>query len=42
MGEKEVQAFVDAGLLMDRPRDVFNRPTLVITEAGRQWHKQNW
>jgi hypothetical protein len=42
MGENEAQQFVDAGLLKAGPRDKFDRPTLVITDAGKSWLSANW
>jgi len=39
MRAKEAQAFVDAGLLMAGGGV---KPSLVITDAGREWLKLNW
>lgn len=37
MDELEARRFVKAGLLKDGPRDHFGSPTLVITDAGKDW-----
>lgn len=39
---EEARLFIEAGLLTDGPPDVLDRPTLVITEDGRRWLKDNW
>jgi hypothetical protein len=41
-GRKEAQLFVDTGLLMPGPPDLFDRPALIITDAGRVWLQMNW
>ena len=40
--EKVAQQFTDAGLLTAGQRDKFDRPTLVITPAGREWLTAGW
>jgi hypothetical protein len=42
MTPNRAQKLVRAGLLDEGPIDRFNRPTLVITPAGREWLKMTW
>jgi hypothetical protein len=39
---KRAQQLVSAGLLDEGPFDQHQRPTLVITPAGREWLRLNW